>query len=88
MKNIRKIVFPNYLTFTCLNDAYFISGFVGSINSIAPAKTIRLKVNLKPWFDDEVMSSIQIWNQDNFKDELLKNRNKPNELWKAFKLLL
>ena len=31
------------------------------------------------------MSSIQIRNQDKFKDELLKNRSTPSELWKALK---
>ena len=36
---LREIVFPNYLTYTSVNDAYsgFTYGFVGAINFIAPA---------------------------------------------------
>ena len=56
-----EIVFPNYLTYTCLNDAYsdFIYRFVGAINSIAPSKKIRVKVNSEPWFDNQIVSAIQ-----------------------------
>ena len=56
-----EIVFPNYLTYTCLNDAYsdFIYRFVGAINSIAPSKKIRVKANSEPWFDNQIVSAIQ-----------------------------
>ena len=49
---LREIVFPNYLTYTCVNDAYsdFIYRFVEAINFIAPSKKIRVKANSKPWF--------------------------------------
>ena len=57
----REIVFPNYLTYTCVNDAYsdFIYRFVGAINFIAPSKKIRVKPNSKPWFDNQIVSAIQ-----------------------------
>ena len=44
---LREIVFPNCLTFTCVNDAYsdFIYRFVEAINLIASAKKIRVKAN-------------------------------------------
>ena len=47
---LREIVFPNYLIYTCVNDAYsdFIYRFVGAINFIAPSKMIRVKANSKP----------------------------------------
>ena len=49
---LRKIVFPNYLTCTCVKDPYsdFTYRFVGAINFIVPSKKIRVKANSKPWF--------------------------------------
>ena len=64
---LREIVFPNYLTYTCVNDAYSdnIFRFVGAINFITPEKRIRVKANSKPRFDNEVVSAMQI--QEKFK---------------------
>ena len=122
LKILREIIFPNYLTYTCVNDAYsdFIYRFVGAINFIAPSKKIRVKANSKPWFDNQIVSAIQRrdklykkfkhsgleTDKDNFKvakmhlqkmilkkkkshfeEELVKNRNKPKELWKTLKSL-
>ena len=58
---LREIVFPNYLTYTCVNDAYsdFTYRFIGAINFIAPSKKIRVKANSKPWFDNQIVSAIQ-----------------------------
>ena len=44
---LKEILFPNYLTYTCVNDAYsdFIYRFVEAINFIAPSKKIRVKTN-------------------------------------------
>ena len=58
---LREIIFPNYLTYTCVNDAYsdFKYRFIGAINFIAPSKKIRVKANSKPWFDNQIMSAIQ-----------------------------
>ena len=52
---LREIIFPNYLTYTCVNDAYsdFIYRLAGAISFIAPSKKIRVKANLKPWFDNQ-----------------------------------
>ena len=60
MKILREIVFPNYLTYTCVNDAYsdFIYRFVDAINFIAPLKKIRVKANSKPSFDNQIVSAI------------------------------
>ena len=54
---LREIVFPNYLTYTCVNDAYsdFIYRFVETINFIAPSKKIRVKANSKRWFDNQIV---------------------------------
>ena len=62
---LREIVFPSYLTYTCVNDAYsdFIYRFIGAINFIAPSKRIRVKANSKPWFDNQIMSAIQRWDK-------------------------
>ena len=53
--------FPNYLTNTCVNDAYsdFIYRFVEAINFIAPSKKIRVKANSELWFDNQIVSAIQ-----------------------------
>ena len=61
MDIIREIVFPNYPTYTCVNDAYsdFIYRFTRAINFIAPSERIRMKVKIKPWFDNQIMSAIQ-----------------------------
>ena len=66
---LREIVFPNYLTFTCTNDAYsnFIYRFVGATNFKAPSKKVRVKANSKPSFDDEITLAIQR------RDKLYKN---------------
>ena len=60
MEILREIVFPNYLTYTCVNDAYsdFIYRFVDAINFIAPLKKIRVKANSKPSFDNQIVSAI------------------------------
>ena len=120
---LREIVFPNYLTCTCVNDAYSdftYRLFVGAINFIASSKEIIVKANSKPWFDNHIVSAIQRHDKlykkfkhsgletdkDNFKvakmhlqkmilkkkksyfeEEIGKNRNKPNELWKTLKSL-
>ena len=66
---LREIVFPNHLNYTCVNDAYsdFIYWFLGAINFIAPSKKIRVKVNSKPWFNNQIVSAIQK------RDKLYKN---------------
>ena len=58
---LREIVFPNYLTYTCVSDAYsnFIYRFVEAINFIALSKKIRVKTNSKPWFDNQIVPAIQ-----------------------------
>ena len=60
-KIVREIdCFPKHLTHACVNYAYSdsIYRFVVAINCIAPAKTIRVKANLKPWFDKQIISKI------------------------------
>ena len=58
---LREIVFPNYLTYACVNDVYsdFTYRFVEAINFIAPSKKIRMKADSKPWFDNQIASAIQ-----------------------------
>ena len=50
------MIFPNYLTYTCVNYAYsdLIYRFVETLNFIAPARRIRVKANSKPYFDDQL----------------------------------
>ena len=61
LKILIKLVFPNYLTYTCVNDTYldFIYRFVGAINFIAPAKKVRVKGKSKPWFGNQIVSATQ-----------------------------
>ena len=37
---LREIVFPNYVTYACVNDAYsdFVYRFVGAMHFVAPTK--------------------------------------------------
>ena len=62
---LREIVFPNYVTYTYVNDTYtdFIYRFAEAINFIAPSKKIRVKANSKPWFDNQIVSAIQRWDK-------------------------
>ena len=54
-------IFPNYLTYTCVNGAFsdFIYKFVGAITFLVPAKGIRVKASPKPWFDNHIVLAIQ-----------------------------
>ena len=73
---LREIVFPNYLTYACVNDVYsdFTYRFVEAINFIAPSKKIRMKADSKPWFDNQIASAIQRRDKlhKNFKHSSLK----------------
>ena len=48
---LKGIVFPNYLPYICINDAYsdFIYRFAGAVIFIAPSKKFRAKTNSKLW---------------------------------------
>ena len=61
MEILREIVFPSYLTYTCANDTYsdFIYRFVEALNFIAPSKKIKVKTNSRPWFDNQIVSTVQ-----------------------------
>ena len=49
LENLGKIVFPNCLTYTCVNAD--------------SAKRIRVKANSEPWLDKQIMSAIQSWDK-------------------------
>ena len=57
---LKNIDFPNYETFTNMNDAYkdFIEKIMLVINKMAPIKTICAKRHTEEWFDGEVLESI------------------------------
>ena len=61
MEILREIVFPNYLTYPCVNDAYsdFIHRFAEAINFTAPSKKIRVNAISKLCFDNQIVSAIQ-----------------------------
>ena len=61
MEILREIVFPNYLTYTCVNDAFsdFIYRVVEAISFISPSKKIRVKANSKLWFGNQIVPAIQ-----------------------------
>ena len=54
VEHLKKIDFPNYKTYSCMNMAYldFTTKF---IDSLCPSKKIRIKGNTKYWFDSEVI---------------------------------
>ena len=61
LKKHKKVHFPDYLKYTCINAAYsdFINKFVRAIDSVAPVKQGRVRANSKPWFDSKIISAIR-----------------------------
>ena len=57
---LKKIDFPNYETYACVNMAYldFVTKIVDIIDLYCPSKRVRIKGNTKPWFDSEVISLV------------------------------
>ena len=60
VEHLKKIDFPNYKTYSCVNMAYldFITKLIDVIGSLCPTKKIRIKSKTKPGFDSEVISII------------------------------
>ena len=58
-EHLKKINFPNYKTYSCLNMVYldFTTKF---IDSLCPLKKIRIKGNTKYWFNLELQQSINV----------------------------
>ena len=57
---LNEIGFSNYQAFSCVNKAYldFIAKLITAIDTLCPSKKIRIKDNIKAWFDSEVISLI------------------------------
>ena len=62
LEELGKIVFSDYSTFQCVNNASsdFIDKLMSVIDKIAPIKEIRVKGNSKPWFDGDISERIKI----------------------------
>ena len=62
IQKLGKIQFPDYASFTNINEAYqdFLTKLVGLIDKLAPFKQVRVKSNSKPWFDGETLESIRV----------------------------
>ena len=62
VEHLKKIDFPNYKTYSCVNIAHldFITKLIDIdvIDSLRPSKKIKIKGNTKPWFDSEVFSIV------------------------------
>ena len=58
---IRKIDFPDYTTYTCLNNASHDFTFKLSevIDLLCPSKKLRLKAGSKTWTDSKIISAIR-----------------------------
>ena len=69
---LKKIDFPEYTTFTCLNKACqdFIFKLGEMIDLLCPSKRLRLKASSKPWIDSETISGMRR------RDKLLKKYKK------------
>ena len=57
---LKKIDFPNYETYACVNMAYLnlVAKIADVIDSYCPSKSVKIKGNTKPWFDSEVISLV------------------------------
>ena len=77
LEQLSKLAFPDDSTFQCVNTAYsdFISKLMTIIDKRAPIKEIRVKGNLKPWFDCNISERI------NIRDKLNKSTKYQAILW-------
>ena len=41
---------------------YFVATFLSAVDSVSSIWTLRVKSNIKPWFDIDVLNAI--WNRD------------------------
>ena len=76
---LRSIKFPDYSNHICVNDAYqdFFIKFLSTVDSVLPIRTLRVKSNIKPWFDIDVLNAFKtvistIKNSNNQARELIK----------------
>ena len=55
----RKLKFPDYSNYTCVNGAYqdLITKFISVIDFVAPIKTLRVKFNTEPRFDINLLNA-------------------------------
>ena len=57
---LRSTKFPDYSNNNCVNDAYqgFVTKFLSVNDSVVATRTLRVKPNIKPWFDIDVLHVI------------------------------
>ena len=62
IKELKKINFPNYKTFSNVNITYLdlVEKILSVVDKIAPFKDLRIKNNLQYWFDDKVAKAIKL----------------------------
>ena len=58
---LRSKKFPDYSNHTGVNYAYqdFITKFLTALDSVSPIRTLRVKSNIKPWFEIDVLNTIR-----------------------------
>ena len=61
MDKLRSVKFLDYSNHTCVNHANqdFVTKFLSAVDSVSPIKTLRVKSNIRPWFDIDVLNAIQ-----------------------------
>ena len=59
-KALRKLTFPDYKSFRCINEAFpdLTSKMFEVINKVAPAKAIRVMNNTNECFDREIAEKL------------------------------
>ena len=53
--------FPDYSNHTCVNHSYqdFVTKALSAVDSVSSIRTLRMKSNTKPWFDIDVLYTVQ-----------------------------
>ena len=59
VKQLRLIKFPDYSSYTFVNDVYqdFVTKFLSVIDFVAPIRTLRVKSNTRTWLDMDVLNT-------------------------------
>ena len=58
VEELISVKYPDYSNHTCVNDAYqdFATKSLSVVNFVVPIRTLRVKPNIKPWFDIDILN--------------------------------
>ena len=90
MKNYSDEIFAEKLrSHTCVKNVYqnFVNKFLSGVDSVVQIRILRVKFNIKPWFDIDVLNDIR--NRDKYYKKFEESDKENNKgTFKNSKLLL